>query len=63
MVLEKNIQMAKDCQLGKQEDKLQLLITKEVFRIEKHESKHSYSVDAIGEIKPHLPIASPFEQP
>ena len=56
--------MAKDCQLGKQEDKLQLLITKEVFRIEKHESKHSQSVDAIGEIKPLPPICYPLlEQP
>lgn len=52
--------MAKDCQLGKQEDKLQLLITKEVFRIEKHESKHSQSVDAIGEIKPLPPIFYPL---
>lgn len=54
--------MAKDCQLDKQEEKLQLLITKEVFRIEKHESKHSLSVDAIGEIKPLPPILYPLQE-
>ena len=53
LVQEKNIQFAKDEMNRNQGDRIQLLVNRQVFRIERHgeQSNNPGYIDAIGEIK------------